>query len=177
MDFAFTAEDEAFRTELREWLAANQAEFEAEFGAERETGGAGISRLDNKRRAWQKRMAEARWAAINWPREWGGREATIMQNVIYSEEMARAKAPGVFNANGIWQLGPMITKWGTDEQKQRWLPAILSADEHWCQGFSEPEAGSDPAHLRPPPIPGGGDYPLNGPKIWGERAHTPNRGV
>src|SRR3954470_11518419 len=120
MDFAFTAEDEAFRTELREWLAANQADFEAEFGAERDTGGAGISRRHKKRRAWQKRMAESRWAAINWPREWGGREATIMQNVIYSEEMARAKAPGVFNANGIWQIGPMITKWGTEEQKQRW---------------------------------------------------------
>src|SRR3954452_23261679 len=177
MDFAFTDEDEAFRTELREWLAANQAEFEAEFGAERETGGAGISKLYKKRRAWQKRMAGAGWAAINWPREWGGREATIMQNVIYSEEMARAKAPGVFNANGIWQIGPMITKWGTDEQKQRWLPAILSADEHWCQGFSEPEAGSDLANLRLAAIRDGDDYVLNGQKIWITTAHIADWGL
>jgi alkylation response protein AidB-like acyl-CoA dehydrogenase len=178
MDFAFTAEDEAFRTELRDWLAANLADFEAEFGAtEREMGGAGISKLYNKRRAWQKRMGEAGWAAINWPREWGGREATIMQNVIYSEEMARAKAPGVFNANGIWQIGPMITKWGTDEQKQRWLPGILSADEHWCQGFSEPEAGSDLANLRLAAVRDGDEYVLNGQKIWCTTAHIADWGL
>ena len=178
MDFAFTAEDEAFRTELREWLAANQAEFEAEFGAsERDMGGAGITKMYNKRRAWQKRMAAAGWAAINWPREWGGREATIMQNVIYSEEMARAKAPGVFNANGIWQIGPMITKWGTDEQKQRWLPGILSADEHWCQGFSEPEAGSDLANLRLAAVRDGDEYVLNGQKIWCTTAHIAKWGL
>jgi alkylation response protein AidB-like acyl-CoA dehydrogenase len=177
MDFAFTEEDEAFRTELRDWLAANLADFEAEFGAERETGGAGISRLYNKRRAWQKRMATDRWAAINWPHEWGGREATIMQNVIYSEEMARAKAPGVFNANGIWQIGPMITKWGTDEQKNRWLPGILSADEHWCQGFSEPEAGSDLANLRLAAIRDGDAYVLNGQKIWCTTAHIADWGL
>jgi alkylation response protein AidB-like acyl-CoA dehydrogenase len=177
MDFAFTAEDEAFRAELKDWLAANLADFEAEFGAERETGGAGLARLYNKRRAWQKRMAGAGWAAINWPREWGGREATIMQNVIYSEEMARAKAPGVFNANGIWQIGPMITKWGTDEQKQRWLPGILSADEHWCQGFSEPEAGSDLANLRLAAIRDGDEYVLNGQKIWCTTAHIADWGL
>jgi hypothetical protein len=178
MDFAFTAEDEAFRAELREWLATNQAEFEAEFGAsERDMGGAGIAKMYNKRRAWQKRMAGAGWAAINWPREWGGREATIMQNVIYSEEMARAKAPGVFNANGIWQIGPMITKWGTDEQKQRWLPEILSADEHWCQGFSEPEAGSDLANLRLAAVRDGDEYVLNGQKIWCTTAHIADWGL
>jgi hypothetical protein len=178
MDFAFTAEDEAFRAELREWLATNQAEFEAEFGAsERDMGGAGIAKMYNKRRAWQKRMAGAGWAAINWPREWGGREATIMQNVIYSEEMARAKAPGVFNANGIWQIGPMITKWGTDEQKQRWLPGILSADEHWCQGFSEPEAGSDLANLRLAAVRDGDEYVLNGQKIWCTTAHIAEWGL
>ena len=97
-----------------------------------------------RRQAWQRRLNEGRWAAINWPREWGGREATIMQNVIYSEEMAKAKTPGIYNANGIWQIGPMIIRWGTDEQKQRWLPGILNADVHWCQGFSEPQAGQRP---------------------------------
>ena len=112
MDFAYTDEDEAFRAELRDWLAANLSDFET---GEWETGGAGVSRLYAKRKAWQKRMNEGSWAAINWPREWGGREATIMQNVIYSEEMARARAPGIYNANGIWQIGPMIIRWGTEE--------------------------------------------------------------
>jgi alkylation response protein AidB-like acyl-CoA dehydrogenase len=174
MDFAFTAEDEAFRTELREWLASNVDDFAGEFEA---PAGSGMSKLYAKRKAWQKRMAAAGWAAINWPREWGGREASIMQNVIYSEEMARARAPGVFNANGIWQIGPMINRWGTEEQKQHWLPGILSADEHWCQGFSEPEAGSDLANLRLAAIRDGDDYVLNGQKIWCTTAHIAKWGL
>jgi alkylation response protein AidB-like acyl-CoA dehydrogenase len=174
MDFAFTAEDEAFRAELQEWLATNLAEFETE---ERESGGAGVAKLYARRKAWQKRMAADRWAAINWPSEWGGREATIMQNVIYSEEMAKSRAPGIFNANGVWQIGPMIIRWGTDEQKQRWLPGILSADEHWCQGFSEPEAGSDLANLRLAAVRDGDHYVLNGQKIWCTTAHLARWGL
>jgi alkylation response protein AidB-like acyl-CoA dehydrogenase len=177
MDFAFTAEDEAFRTELREWLDTNLADFETEYDSERETGGAGVSRLYSKRKAWQKRLSEGGWAAINWSLEWGGREASIMQNVIYSEEMAKAKAPGVFNANGIWQIGPMIQRWGTDEQKQMWLPGILSAEQHWCQGFSEPEAGSDLANLRLAAIRDGDHYVLNGQKIWCTTAHIAKWGL
>jgi alkylation response protein AidB-like acyl-CoA dehydrogenase len=177
MDFAFTAEDEAFRTELREWLDTTLPEFEAEYDSERETGGAGVSRLYSKRKAWQRRLSEGGWAAINWSREWGGREASIMQNVIYSEEMAKAKAPGVFNANGIWQIGPMIQRWATEEQKQQWLPGILSAEEHWCQGFSEPEAGSDLANLRLAAVADGDHYVLNGQKIWCTTAHIAKWGL
>src|SRR5881397_531941 len=109
MDFADTPEDEAFRTELSEWLAANLTEFESEHVSEAE----GIARLYERRKAWQRKMAEAGWAAINWPTELGGRDATLMQNVIYSQEMAKSKAPGIYNANGVWQIGPMIIKWGT----------------------------------------------------------------
>src|SRR5687767_3992911 len=134
MDFAYAPEDEAFRAELREWLDKNLPEFIEEG----EIKFSGLSRAYARRKAWQQRMNEGRWAAINWPKEWGGREATLMQNVIYSQEMAASKAPGIYNANGIWQIGPMILKWGTDEQKNQWLPGILSAEEHWCQGFSEP---------------------------------------
>src|SRR6185437_430639 len=140
MDFSYAPEDEEFRAELRDWLDDNLPEF-------RDLGEIGAPTADNTRRtmqcrqAWQRRLNEGRWAAINWPCEWGGREATIMQNVIYSQEMAAARAPGIYNANGIWQIGPMIIRWGTEEQKQRWLPGILNADDHWCQGFSEPEAG------------------------------------
>ena len=116
-------------------------------------GAHGIMGAMERRRAWQRTLNEGRWAAINWPAEWGGRDATVTQNVIYSEEMARARTPGIYNANGLWQIGPMIIRWGTDEQKDRWVPNILNADDHWCQGFSEPEAGSDLANLRTQAVP------------------------
>jgi alkylation response protein AidB-like acyl-CoA dehydrogenase len=175
MDFAYTEEDEAFRAELREWLDANLGDFLQ--GGEIEDRQANISRTMARRRAWQRRLNEGAWAAINWPKEWGGREATIMQNVIYSEEMAKAKTPGIFNANGIWQIGPMIIRWGTDEQKDLWLRGILNADEHWCQGFTEPEAGSDLANLRTQALRDGDEYVLNGQKIWISTAHMAEWGL
>jgi alkylation response protein AidB-like acyl-CoA dehydrogenase len=165
MDFAFAPEDEAFRTELRAWLEEHLPAFKAqgEIGSHTTEG---VLRTMERRKAWQRELNSGSWAAINWPKEWGGREATIMQNVVYSEEMARAKTPGIYNANGVWQIGPMIIHWGTDEQKQRWLPGILNADEHWCQGFSEPQAGSDLANLRTTAMRDGDEYVLNGQKIW-----------
>jgi alkylation response protein AidB-like acyl-CoA dehydrogenase len=173
MDFADTPEDEAFRTDLREWLATSLAAFEREPVPEVP----GMSRHYARRKAWQRKMAEGGWAAINWPAELGGREATLMQNVIYSQEMATAKTPGIFNANGIWQIGPMILRWGTQEQKDRWLRGILYAEEHWCQGFSEPEAGSDLANLRLLAIRDGDDYVLDGQKIWCTTAHYAQWGL
>ncbi len=174
MDFAYTQEDEAFRAELRAWLDENLADFreQGDFG-----GHHGTMRTMAKRQAWQRRLNEGGWAAINWPKEWGGREATIMQNVIYSEEMAKAKAPGIYNANGVWQIGPMIIKWGTDEQKDLWLRGIINADVHWCQGFTEPEAGSDLANLRTMALRDGDEYVLNGQKIWISTAHIAKWGL
>jgi alkylation response protein AidB-like acyl-CoA dehydrogenase len=176
MDFAYTAEDEAFRAELRGWLDANLPEFLAagEIGDGRQPASL---RTMERRRAWQRRLNEGGWAAINWPREWGGREATIMQNVIYSEEMAKVRAPGIYNTNGIWQIGPMIIRWGTEEQRRMWLPGILSADQHWCQGFSEPQAGSDLANLRLAAVPDGDEYVLSGQKIWISTAHIADWGL
>ncbi|MBV9285332.1 MAG: acyl-CoA dehydrogenase family protein, partial [Acidimicrobiia bacterium] len=162
MDFAYTEEDEAFRTELRTWLDANLPDFMDGSEIEDPQSSANLSRRTVRQKAWQRRMNEGRWAAINWPKEWGGREATIMQNVIYSQEMAHAKAPGIYNANGIWQIGPMIIRWGTEEQKQQWLPGILTAEVHWCQGFSEPQAGSDLANLRTLAVRDGEEYRLSG---------------
>jgi len=184
MDFALAPEDEAFRDELRAWLDEHLPPFLAEWG-EREQHpdqGHGITGAMERRRAWQRTLNTGRWAAINWPREWGGREATITQNVIYAEEMARARTPGIYNANGLWQIGPMILRWGTDEQKQRWVPNILDAVEHWCQGFTEPEAGSDLANLRTLAIAdtnpdGTVDYVLNGQKIWISSAHLARWGL
>ena len=176
MDFSYAPEDEEFRAELRDWLDVNLPEFRdlGEIGAPTEDN---TVRTMQRRQAWQRRLNEGRWAAINWPREWGGREATIMQNVIYSQEMAAARAPGIYNANGIWQIGPMILRWGTDEQKRRWLPGILNADDHWCQGFSEPEAGSDLANLRTSAVLDGEVYVLNGRKIWISTAHLARWGL
>jgi alkylation response protein AidB-like acyl-CoA dehydrogenase len=186
MDFADTPEDEAFRAELRDWLDQHLPKFLAEW-ADHDGGDAadvadgaetgGIMRSMERRRAWQRRLNEGRWAAINWPEEWGGRDATVTQNVIYSEEMARARTPGIYNANGLWQIGPMIIRWGTEEQKARWVPNILNADDHWCQGFSEPEAGSDLANLRTTAVADGDDYVLNGQKIWISSAHIARWGL
>jgi alkylation response protein AidB-like acyl-CoA dehydrogenase len=205
VDFAHSPEDIAFRDELRAWLEENLPKFLADWGGDEadppvavassgsaaavgqaaaaagggRTGGttSSVSRSQERRRDWQRRLNEGRWAAINWPTEWGGREATPVQNVIHAEENARARAPGIYNANGIWQIGPMIIKWGTDEQKQRWLPGILDASEHWCQGFSEPEAGSDLANLRTTATRDGDEYIVNGQKIWISTAHLADWGL
>ncbi len=182
MDFAYTAEDEAFRAELKGWLDAHLPPFLEKWADEdqAETAGAGASGVMGameRRRAWQRELHTGRWAAINWPIEWGGREATVTQNVIYSEVMASYRTPGIYNANGLWQIGPMILHWGTEAQKNLWVPNILNADDHWCQGFTEPEAGSDLANLRTTAVRDGDDYVLNGQKIWISSAHIAKWGL
>ncbi|MEY2476925.1 MAG: hypothetical protein QOG87_2240 [Actinomycetota bacterium] len=180
MDFAYEPEDEAFRADLRGWLEENLTKFFSEYSDEgAEDGRTGIMGAMDRRKAWQRRLNEGKWAAITWPSEWGGRDATVMQSVIYSEEMARARTPGIFNANGLWQIGPMIIRWGDEEQKHRWLPGILDASEHWCQGFTEPEAGSDLANLRTTAIRDdkNDEYVLNGQKIWISTAHVADWGL
>jgi len=184
MDFAHTADDIAFRDELRGWLDENLPKFLADWGEQDQSadpdgspGAHGITGAMERRRAWQRKLNEGQWAAINWPVEWGGRAATVTQNVIYSEEMAKARAPGIYNANGLWQIGPMIIRWGSDDQKAQWVPNILNADDHWCQGFSEPQAGSDLANLRTLAVADGDDYVLNGQKIWISTAHIAKWGL
>ncbi|MEZ5206358.1 MAG: acyl-CoA dehydrogenase family protein [Acidimicrobiales bacterium] len=182
MDFAYAPEDEAFRDELVAWLDAELPPFLeawADAGEDDATGPgtSGVLAQMERRRAWQRKLNEGRWAAITWPTEWGGRDATTTQSMIYSEEMARARTPGIYNANGLWQIGPMIIRWGTDEQRNRWIPNILDADDHWCQGFTEPEAGSDLANLRTLAIADGDDYVLDGSKIWISSAHLARWGL
>jgi alkylation response protein AidB-like acyl-CoA dehydrogenase len=182
VDFAESAEDAAFRAELVGWLGDHLPKFLAEWSDPEAEGSGppeagGVMRSMERRRAWQRTLNEGRWAAITWPSEWGGRDATVTQNVIYSEEMARHRTPGIYNANGLWQIGPMIIRWGTDEQKARWVPNILNADDHWCQGFSEPEAGSDLANLRTTAVRDGDDYVLEGQKIWISSAHIAKWGL
>src|SRR5260370_21436780 len=181
MDFSYTDADEGFRAELRGWPEVNLPKFLADWGGDDDPGGGrttgGVERTQERRKDWQRRPNEGRGAAINWPVAWGGREATPVETVIYSEEMARVRAAGIYNANGIWQIGPMIIRWGTDEQQNRWLPGILSADEHWCQGFSEPQAGSDLANLRTTAIADGDEYVVNCQKIWISTAHLAKWGL
>lgn len=180
MDFADSPEDRAFREELCAWLDEHLPRFLAEWSDDDEvaaTTPAGVLSRMERRRAWQRELAAGRWAAIGWPAEWGGRDATVAQHVIYSETMARYRTPGIYNANGLWQIGPMILRWGTDEQRERWLPNILHAEDHWCQGFSEPDAGSDLANLRTLAVRDGDDYVLDGEKIWVSSAHLARWGL
>jgi alkylation response protein AidB-like acyl-CoA dehydrogenase len=176
VDFGYAPEDEAFRAELRAWLAANLGEF-VDGGEIGRAHGDQTRRTMARRQAWQQRLHGGGWAAINWPKRWGGREATTMQNVVYAEEMAEAHAPGLYNANGVWQIGPMIMRWAPEEQQEQWLPGIIGATEHWCQGFSEPEAGSDLANLRTAAVADGDEYVVNGTKVWTSTAHLARWGL
>ncbi|HVE67215.1 MAG TPA: acyl-CoA dehydrogenase family protein [Solirubrobacteraceae bacterium] len=156
MDLSFTDQETAFRDELREWLAANPAG-ERPQGDEAEYAW---------RRDWQRRLHEGGWAGVHWPTEYGGRGATLMETAIFFEEMGRARAPLPANVLGLLLGGPTLMVWGTEEQKERHLPAILSADEIWCQGFSEPDAGSDLAALKTRAERDGDDWVVTGQKVW-----------
>jgi len=160
MDLNFSPEELAFRDQLRAWLQANVPKDWSEW---REKP------LDESfpyRRAWQRKLYEAGWAAVSWPKEYGGRSATLMQQAIFWEEMARVEAPPMANALGLGLIGPTIIALGTDAQKKRFIPKILSAEEIWCQGFSEPNAGSDLASLQTEARLDGDHYVVNGQKVW-----------
>jgi alkylation response protein AidB-like acyl-CoA dehydrogenase len=162
MDFNYTAEDEAFRTEFRAWLQNNlqYATPIREPLADEEAGDW------EARIRWHRKLNEGGWVAINWPREYGGRGASILQNIVYHEELERAGTAAPFTGFGIPLLGPTLIHWGTSEQKRRFLPKILTAEEIWCQGYSEPNAGSDLAGLQTRAIEDGDDFVVNGSKIW-----------
>jgi alkylation response protein AidB-like acyl-CoA dehydrogenase len=158
---------DAFRRELRAWLDANVPEHLRPENAARLPETERVFEL----RAWQRRLAEARWVGIHWPREYGGRDAGIPAQLAYVEEMARARAPEVIGSLGIGIAGPPIIAYGSDEQKRRFLSRILAADDLWCFGFSEPGAGSDLASLRAQAVPEGDHFRLTGQKVWTTLAH------
>lgn len=169
MDFAWSPEDIAFKEELEAFLDKEMPPFIEQWSDNEDADASrGVMGVMDKRKAWQNKLNVGRWAAILWPEEWGGRGATTAQQVIYTQVMAKYRSTGIFNANGIVQIGPSIISWGTEDQKARWLPAILDASEHWCQGFSEPQAGSDLANLRTTAIlsDDGTHYVVNGQKTW-----------
>ncbi len=167
MDFSYPPEVEQFRTELRDWLSANLTD---ELVAARRPAGrddAGIELL----RAWSATIADARWAAVSWPREYGGRGATVLEQLVYTEETTRARAPMPLNVIGMNNIAPAIMHYGTEEQKKTLLPRMMRADDIWCQGMSEPEAGSDLAALRTRAVRDGDDFVVNGQKIWTSLGH------
>jgi alkylation response protein AidB-like acyl-CoA dehydrogenase len=161
MDLTLSPSEAAFRDELRTWLADNNpGEAPPGDDDEFELG-----------RAWQKKLHEAGYVGISWPEEYGGRGATLVEQALFGEEMARAKAPRPVNVLGMVMGGPVVITHGTDEQKERWLKPILTGDEIWCQGFSEPEAGSDLASLKTKAVKSNGEWVVTGQKVWTTYAH------
>src|SRR2546423_229999 len=161
MDLNLTPGERQFRDEFRAWLKANvPAEWAGGTGAEDR------EEYVKYLRDWQRKLYEGGWAGISWPKEYGGRGATLMEQAIFQEELARANAPQLIGTIGLSLVGPTIIALGTDEQKSRYLPPILSGEEIWCQGFSEPNAGSDLASLGTKALRDGDDFVVNGQKIW-----------
>jgi alkylation response protein AidB-like acyl-CoA dehydrogenase len=168
MDLSFTAEEDAFAHEVREWLAANL------------TAPPTFTSLDDEvawGQAWQARLAADRWVGIAWPSECGGRDATPVQVALFNMEYARARAPQPVNRVGINLAGPTLLAHGTNEQQQRWLPRILTAEDIWCQLFSEPGAGSDLAALTTRADPAEGGWLLTGQKVWTSYAQFARYGI
>ncbi|MFD8633248.1 acyl-CoA dehydrogenase [Streptomyces sp. NPDC059533] len=167
MDLTYTEEEREFRARLREWLAKVLPELPPKPSPDDWPG----------RRAydmgWQRRLYEAGYAGLHWPVDAGGRGATPTQHLIYLEETERAGAPYVgANFVGLLHAGPTIAAEGTAEQRARWLPPVLRGDEVWCQGFSEPDAGSDLASLRTRAVRDGDEYVITGSKIWTSHAEV-----
>ena len=169
MDFDFTDKEEAFRKEVRAWLEANVPDdLRGKAFASSRADVDEVRRL----RAWQKTMWQAGYVGMNWPKEFGGRGAPLSEQIILYQEMARAESPQFVNRGGLSMLGPTLMKYGTPAQQQRHLQHILTADELWCQGFSEPNAGSDLANLQTRAVLDGDHYVIDGQKVWTSMAHV-----
>jgi alkylation response protein AidB-like acyl-CoA dehydrogenase len=168
MDLRFSAEDEAFRREVRDFLESALAS-SPDFAAARGRGGPGDEHaMVDVRRGWEQHLGAHGWICVGWPKEHGGRGLSLHQQVIYFEEYARARAPGRVGHIGETLLGPTLLAYGTPEQQQRFLPAIAAGSELWCQGYSEPGAGSDLANLstRATLSDDGREWIIDGQKVW-----------
>ena len=164
MDIRFSAEDEAFRREVAAWL---DAALSGELAMLRGRGGAGDeSAYVEERRAWEKKLASGGWTCVGWPTEYGGRGLSLSEQVIFHEEYARAGAPGRLNHMGETLFGPTCIAFGTPAQKQRFLPRVVAGEEIWCQGYSEPNAGSDLANVQTRARLEGNEWVIDGQKVW-----------
>lgn len=164
MDLRFSAKDEAFRREIAGWL---ESRLSGPFRRLRGRGGPGEEHeLFDERRAWERELGDHRWSCVGWPEQWGGRGASLTEQVIYHEEYARARAPGRMGHIGETLLGPTLLAFGTEAQKRRFLPPIVRGDELWCQGYSEPNAGSDLANVQTRAVLEGDEWVIDGQKTW-----------
>jgi alkylation response protein AidB-like acyl-CoA dehydrogenase len=169
MDFTLTPEQQSFRDEVRSWLSKNlpkdwSSKVQAASDVPREEAYDFL-------RQWQRKMYEAGFVGLTWPKESGGRGLTFMEEMILQEEMALAKAPPVLNILAVGMAGPTINAYGTEEQKKRYPAKMLSCEEIWCQGYSEPNSGSDLASLQTRAVKDGEYYVINGQKVWTSLAH------
>lgn len=168
MDFSFSPQEEEFRNELASWLEDHLPE--GWLTGETRTP----SDSDQKHvflREWQKKLFEGGWTGVSWPKEYGGKGATLLEEIIYSQEMARVNAPEQINLIGTGLVGPTLIQVGTENQKERYLSKILSGEEIWCQGYSEPNAGSDLAAIQTSAVKQGDKWIINGQKVWTSYAH------
>ena len=161
MDLTLSPPEQEFRDELRGWLSEHHPGREP----------AGDDAAFDFRRDWQRKLNERGWAGLSWPEEYGGAGATLVEQAIFYEEIARAGAPQMANVLGLAMGGPTVIAHGDEEQKARYLSPILSADEIWCQGFSEPESGSDLASLKTRAVRDGDEWVVTGQKVWTTMAH------
>ncbi len=157
MDLSLSPSERDFRDEVRSWLEENHPGPEPE---------GSLEQVMAFRTEWQGRLHEAGWAGISWPKEYGGRGATLIEQAIFVGEAARQEAPSPANVLGLAMGGPVVIAHGSDEQKQRYLEPILTAEEIWCQGFSEPESGSDLASLKTKAVKDGDEWVVTGQKVW-----------
>jgi alkylation response protein AidB-like acyl-CoA dehydrogenase len=167
MDFTYTPEQEAYRMEVRGWLEANQPPPLRPEEKER----ADENFLWERLKLWHKKLYDGGWAGLTWPKQFGGRGATFVEQVIFQQELGRLNLPMGCNVLGVIMTGPALMQWGTEEQKQRYLQKILSAEEIWSEGMSEPAAGSDLAALQTRAVLEGDNFIVNGQKVWTTLAH------
>src|SRR5215470_11534749 len=151
MDLKFTAEDVAFRERVRQWFDRNVPKSEL--------------KTHEERKAWVRKLYDAGFVGMGWPKEYGGQDARPMEQAIVADEMARVNAPGGSLGLGVGIVGPTIVHHGTPEQKARFVRKILTAEEIWCQLFSEPNSGSDLASLRTRAVDKGDHFEINGQKV------------
>lgn len=172
MDFSFTKEEETFRQELRSWLEENLPADWLEGKRDLPTD---LEEYSKFLRDWQNKMYEGGWAAIAWPKEYGGRNATLMEEIIYHQEMVRVDAPPLINYIGIHMVGPTLIESGTEEQKEKYIKRILTGEDVWCQGYSEPNAGSDLAAITTRAVKKEDKWIINGQKVWTSYGHVADK--
>ena len=164
MDLTESPGDAAFREEARHWLTS---QLDGEFAGVRGRGGPGDEHACfDERRAWERALGAAGWTCLSWPEEYGGRGASLAEQVIFYEEYARAGGPGRVGLVGEGLIGPTIVHYGTEEQRVRFLPPIVRGEELWCQGYSEPDAGSDLANVQTRAELDGDEWVITGQKVW-----------